>query len=78
MYYYTRAETFLEKAKECNGMGQYQVAATYARTSQEASEKALDVAKVGKDQAARREKFAPKKSDKDKKGGPGFTPSGED
>lgn len=62
-YHYTRAESYLRKAKELNGMGQYQVAGEYARVSQEASTKSLEVARVNKDQAARREKFAPKKSD---------------
>jgi hypothetical protein len=64
-YHYTRAETYLRKAKELNGMGQYQVAGEYARVSQEASTKSLEVARVNKDQAARREKFAPKKSGSD-------------
>lgn len=66
VYYYTRADTYLQKAKELNGMGQFQVAAEYARTSQDASEKALGVARTNRDQAARREKFAPKKSDREK------------
>lgn len=64
-YHYTRAESYLRKAKELNGMGQYQVAGEYARVSQEASTKSLEVARVNKDQAARREKFAPKKSGSD-------------
>lgn len=64
-YHYTRAETYLRKAKELNGMGQYQVAGEYARVSQEASTKSLEVARVNKEQAARREKFAPKKTGSD-------------
>ncbi len=60
-YYYTRAESYLQKAKELNGMGQFQVAAEYARVSQEAAGKSLEVGKVNKEQAGRRDKFAPKK-----------------
>jgi hypothetical protein len=58
-YDYTRADAFYQKAKACNGMGQYQIAASYARTSQDAATKSLDVAKANKEQAARRKKFAP-------------------
>lgn len=60
-YYYTRAESYLQKAKELNGMGQFQVAAEYARVSQEAADKSLEVGKINKEQAGRRDKFAPKK-----------------
>lgn len=60
-YYYTRAESHLQKAKELNGMGQFQVAAEYARVSGEAANKSLEVGKVNKEQAGRRDKFAPKK-----------------
>lgn len=60
-YYYTRAESYLQKAKELNGMGQFQVAGEYARVSQEAADKSLEVGKINKEQAGRRDKFAPKK-----------------
>lgn len=60
-YYYTRAESYLQKAKELNGMGQFQVAAEYARVSVEAATKSLEVGKINKEQAGRRDKFAPKK-----------------
>lgn len=77
VYYYSRAEIYLQKAKKLNGMGQYQAAQEYARVSAEASAKSLDVARINKDQAARRDKFAPKKDGKDgPSGAPGFTPSG--
>lgn len=77
IYYYSRAEVYLQKAKKLNGMGQYQVAQDYARVSQEACAKSLDVARINKDQASRRDKFAPKKDGKDSPGAaPGFTPSG--
>lgn len=66
VYYYARAESYLAKAKECNGMGQFQVATEYARTSQGASEKALEMARLGRDQASRREKFAPKNGEREK------------
>jgi hypothetical protein len=66
VYYYARAESYLAKAKECNGMGQFQVATEYARTSQGATEKALEVARAGRDQASRREKFAPKNGEREK------------
>jgi len=76
VYYYTRADVYLQKAKKLNGMGQFQVAQEYARVSQDASAKSLDVAKINKDQAARRDKFAPKKDGKDPPPPPSFTPSG--
>ncbi|MBI5607549.1 MAG: DUF4398 domain-containing protein [Deltaproteobacteria bacterium] len=66
VYYYARAESYLAKAKECNGMGQFQVATEYARTSQGASEKALEMARIGRDQTSRREKFAPKNGEREK------------
>lgn len=75
-YFYTRAEVYLQKAKKLNGMGQYQVAQEYARVSSEASAKSTDLARINKEQAGRREKFAPKKSDKPgAPEAPGFTPS---
>ncbi|MSQ81886.1 MAG: hypothetical protein EXR77_03090 [Myxococcales bacterium] len=76
VYYYSRAEVYLQKAKKLNGMGQFQVAQEYARTSSEAAAKSLDVARINKDQSARRDKFAPKKDGKDSEPEvPGFTPS---
>ena len=76
VYYYSRAEIYLQKAKKLNGMGQFQVAQEYARTSSEAAAKSLDVARINKDQSARRDKFAPKKDGKDSVPEvPGFTPS---
>ena len=76
VYYYTRAEAYLLKAKKLNGMGQYEAAQDYAKKSIEAATKSLDVARINKDQAARREKFAPKKDGKDAPpDSPGFTPS---
>ncbi|MBM4342856.1 MAG: DUF4398 domain-containing protein [Deltaproteobacteria bacterium] len=76
VYYYTRADIYLQKAKKLNGMGHYQVAQEYARVSSEAAAKSLDVARINKDQAARRDKFAPKKDGKDAApAAPGFTPS---
>ncbi len=76
VYYYTRADVFLQKAKKLNGMGHYQVAQEFARVSSEAAAKSLDVARINKDQAARRDKFAPKKDGKDAAPeAPGFTPS---
>ncbi len=76
VYYYTRADIYLQKAKKLNGMGHYQVAQEYARVSSEAAAKSLDVARINKDQAARRDKFAPNKDGKDAAPeAPGFTPS---
>lgn len=73
-YEYTRAATYLHKAKEMRGIGQYEQASDYARLSQAAAEKALDVARLSKDRQKRKEKFSPK--DKEEGGGPSFTPSG--
>lgn len=75
-YWYTRAAAYLQKAKKLQGEGLYEQASEYARLSQTASEKALDVARLGKDTQKRKEKFAPKQ-DEGKKA-PGFTPSGEE
>jgi hypothetical protein len=72
-YEYTRAWAYLQKAKKLNGQGMYEQAAEYARVSQTASEKAIDVAHLAKDAKKRKEKFAPK-TDEDK-GAPSFTPS---
>ena len=75
VYYYTRADIYLQKAKKLNGMGHYQVAHEYARTASEAAAKSLDVARINKDQAARRDKFAPRKDGDKAPEAPGFTPS---
>lgn len=73
-YEYTRAWAYLQKAKKLNGQGMYEQAGEYARVSQVASEKAVDVARLAKDAKKRKDKFAPK-TDEDK-GPPSFTPSG--
>lgn len=75
-YEFTRAATYLHKAKEMQGIGQYEQAGDYARQSQLAAEKALDVARLSKDRQKRKEKFAPKEKEDDRKDGPSFTPSG--
>lgn len=62
-YEYTRAATYLDKAKECNGMGQYEAAGDFASESQKAAEKAMQVARLNKEQAGRRERFAPTRKD---------------
>ena len=78
-YEYTRAATYLHKAKELEGFGLYQQASEYARQSRVASEKANDVARLAKDREKRDERFG---SPKDRgtsrpSGAPGFTPSSE-
>jgi hypothetical protein len=70
-YEYTRALTYLDKAKECNGMGQYEAAGDFARESQKAAEKAMQVARLNKEQSLRRERFAPTRKDPPKPSGPG-------
>ena len=70
----TRASAYLHKAKEMQGMGMYEQAGDYARQSQLAAEKALDVARLAKDRQKRKEKFSPKDEPKD---APSFTPSGD-
>jgi hypothetical protein len=92
-YEYTRADALLTKSKELRGRGKYEQAADFARQSQAASEKAVDVARLAQDRTKRREKFAPKaKEDRSKgeprteeprkeeprRGPPAFTPSGDD
>lgn len=77
IYEYTRAYSYLQKAKKLNGEGMYEQASEYARLSQTAADKALDVARMNKDREKRREKFAPKKKEEGRKA-PGFTPSGEE
>lgn len=62
-YEYTRAASYLDKAKECNGMGQYEAAGDFASESQKAAEKAMQVARLNKEQAMRRERFAPTRKD---------------
>lgn len=71
-YEYTRAATYLDKAKECNGMGQYEAAGDFARESQKAAEKAMQVARLNKEQSLRRERFAPTRKDPPKPSGPGI------
>ena len=82
-YEYTRADTLLTKSKELRGRGKYEQAADFARQSQAASEKAVDVARLAQDRTKRREKFAPKakeepRREEPRKGPPAFTPSGDD
>lgn len=62
-YEYTRAATYLQKAKECNGMGQFEAAGDFAGESQKAAEKAMQVARLNKEQSMRRERFAPTRKD---------------
>ena len=82
-YEFTRAETFLHKARELEGYGLFEQAADYARQSRLASEKAMDVARLAGDRERRKERFEPKgkrdrgEGDDDAPRKPGFTPSGE-
>ena len=73
-YEYTKAASYLHKAKELEGYGLYEQASTYARRSRLMSEKANDVARLAQERNSRKAKFGKKK-----KGGdapPSFTPSG--
>lgn len=72
-YEYTKAATYLHKAKELQGHGLYEQAATYARRSRLLSEKAVDVARLAQERGQRKAKFGAKPK---KKGPPSFTPSG--
>lgn len=73
-YEYTKAASYLHKAKELEGYGLYEQASTYARRSRLMSEKAIDVARLARERNTRREKFGKKKK---KNAAPSFTPSGE-
>lgn len=58
-YEYTRATAYYTKAKKLTGEGYYEQAAEYAKLAQLAAEKALDVARLGKERKDRLERFAP-------------------
>ena len=77
VYEYTRADVYFQKAKKLAGEGQFEQASEYARASQNASEKSIDVARLNKDREARRAKFAPKPKDEAPRKVPSFTPGGE-
>ena len=72
-YEYTKAASYLHKAKELQGHGLYEQASTYARRSRLLSEKAIEVARLAQERSQRKAKFGGKKA---KKGPPSFTPSG--
>lgn len=72
-YEYTKAASYLHKAKELQGHGLYEQASTYARRSRLMSEKAVEVARLAQERNQRKAKFGGKKK---KKGPPSFTPSG--
>ncbi len=69
-YEYTKASTYLRKAKELEGHGLYEYAAAFARRGQLWAEKAQAVARLAIDRERRAKKFSKKKV-------PSFTPSGE-
>ncbi len=80
-YETTRATVYLQKAKKLQGEGMYEQATEYARISQTAAEKAVDVARLNEDREKRRQKFAPKDAGtRDRPAeppkAPSFTPSG--
>lgn len=77
VYEYTRADSYFQKAKKLAGEGQFEQAAEYARASQSAAEKSIDVARLNKDREARKAKFAPKTKDEAPRKVPSFTPGGE-
>ncbi|MCO4761031.1 MAG: DUF4398 domain-containing protein [Myxococcales bacterium] len=72
-YEYTKAASYLHKAKELQGHGLYEQSGTYARRSRVMSEKALEVARLAQERSQRKAKFGKKPK---KKGPPSFTPSG--
>ena len=73
-YEYTKAASYLHKAKELEGYGMYEQASVFARRSRLMSEKAHDVARLARERNDRRSKFGTKKKGE---GTPAFTPSGE-
>ena len=72
-YEYTKAASYLHKAKELQGHGLYEQASTYARRSRIMSEKAAEVARLAQERSERKTKFGAKPG---KKAPPSFTPSG--
>ncbi len=72
-YEYTKAASYLHKAKELEGYGLYEQASTFARRSRLMSEKAQDVARLARERNQRSEKFGKKRK---KDAAPAFTPSG--
>jgi len=71
-YEYTKAASYLHKAKELEGYGLYEQASTFADRCGDMSEKAQDVARLASERDARSKKFGKKP----KSGAPAFTPSG--
>ena len=72
-YEYTKAASYLHKAKELQGHGLYEQASTYARRSRVMSEKAVEVARLAQERSQRKTKFGDQPG---KKAPPSFTPSG--